>query len=154
MKIRTILSVLSFFTATFTAFAHVDRIITLERGVLVGLPDQYMPAAFSVVEQKLTIGRHTVTLPKCISSYWGSIESSNITFSSSWYHKRSSLPPYLVLRIRTPDSKDQFHLLLNLETLAIIYLQRVIVEGAVTKFEDVPVSSECLAEWKVTENEK
>jgi hypothetical protein len=153
MKLRTILCILGCLVATLAASAHQDRIILLEANRLVGLPDQYGPASFVLAERKLTVGRLAVTIPDCIWKYWGGIKASDIRFSASWYHERSSLPPYLAIRICSSDAKEQYSLLLNLDTLAIIYLERVIESGNVTRFEKIPIDPVCILEWKVVENE-
>jgi hypothetical protein len=135
--------------STIQGTSPIDRVIQLDSGALRGLPDQYQPALFSITERKLAIGSQTVTFPECIWKYWGHIEEDDIRFTASWYHERSLLPPYLSIQIRSRDTKMQYHLLLSLDTLEIIYLERVIESGGATMFERITLDQTCKLEWKV-----
>ena len=100
------------------ALAHRDRIIHLsESGDLEGLPEQYLPARLNLDTMTFQIGNTTLNFPVCISKYFPLDKDYRIKITSSWYHKKSSLPSYINLKI-SPNEKDfAFSLLFELDTL-------------------------------------
>lgn len=112
-----------------TALAHMDKIITVRsNGLLIGLPAEYEPACLkwsgSKSTLRLRIGNHETVLPKCLTSRL-SLARAEIAVHASWYHKRSSLPPYIAVDIIHSIHKDSgffsgYSLLFNLDTGEII----------------------------------
>ena len=104
-----------------SVFAHQDRIITLEsNGDLTGLPEQYLPANFNEKTHTLSIAKNTFAMPVCISKYFSFSPDSTLKITSSWYHQRSILPPYINFKISPNDKDYAFSLLIGLDDLAVI----------------------------------
>lgn len=66
-------------------------------------------------------------------------EPYDLEVSSSWYHERDILPPYLLLDIH-PKKKDfRFQILFALETLSVIEVSVVLQESKTTK-QELPIA--------------
>jgi len=119
--------------------AHKDRLITLENECLVGLPNEYQPAQLNLNEGRLRIKNHVMVFPPYIRSLFPE-NRYHLEITSSWYHERSILPPYLSIHI-IPDGKDfSYEMLFNMDTLEIIKIEVVIHEAGNTNIRDFPVA--------------
>src|SRR5215468_8251347 len=84
--------------------AHEDTIIQLKGTNLVGLPKNYAPAELDMKAFRLRIGSRAMTLSPFLKGLFD--EPHNLLICASWYHERSLLPPYLLLRIQPKKKKD------------------------------------------------
>lgn len=84
--------------------AHEDTIIQLEGTNLAGLPKNYSPAEFDMKAFRLRVGGHAITFSPFLKSLFD--EPHELRISASWYHERSTLPPYLLLHIEPKKKKD------------------------------------------------
>ena len=101
-----------------SVFAHRDRIIALKsNGQLEGLPVEFMPACFHKEEMALSIKGTTLRFPACVKRYFPTSIDYKLLITSSWYHDKSLLLPYLNIQI-TPANRDyQYRLLFSLDGL-------------------------------------
>ena len=98
--------------------AHEDTIIQLKGTNLIGLPKNYSPAEFDAKAFRLRIGSHAMTFSPFLKCFFD--EPHQLRISASWYHERSTLPPYLLLHIQ-PKKKDfSYGILVNMDTLDVI----------------------------------
>lgn len=119
--ILKIILILSFYSS---AFAHQDRVITLsEDGRLEGLPQQYQPANLDLTLMAFQIGMNTFNFPACVSKYFPADKKYKIQITSSWYHDRSLLPPYIKIKIFPHGRNFEYGLLFELDTLKPIEFQ-------------------------------
>jgi hypothetical protein len=110
--------------------AHEDTIIQLKGTNLAGLPKHYSPAEFDTKEFRLRIGSHAMTFSPFLKSLFD--EPHELRISASWYHERSTLPPYLLLHIQ-PKKKDfSYSILLNMDTLDVIEVSVTLRESDAT----------------------
>jgi hypothetical protein len=101
-----------------TVQAHEDTIIQLRGTNLVGLPKNYSPAEFDTNTFRLRIGNHAMTFTPFLKSLFDA--PHDLRISGSWYHQRSTLPPYLLFHIQ-PKKKDfSYSILINMDTLDVI----------------------------------
>lgn len=101
-----------------SVFAHEDTRIELQGTKLVGLPKEYSPAELDLKAHRLRIGNHAMRFAAVLGTFFD--EPYDLEVSSSWYHERDLLPPYVLLDIH-PKTKDyRFQLLLALDTLELI----------------------------------
>lgn len=135
--------------ATVSAYGHQDAIIPLVRGKLQGLPENYQPATFSRAERKLQIGNLSVTIPPCLWQHFSAAKESEFRFLASWYHDVATLPPYISVSVADKKTKTQIQLLINLDTLALISLTRIINDDNSFRHEELPLEKTCQAEWSV-----
>ena len=110
--------------------AHVDTAIQLQGTRLAGLPENYSPAEFNAKAFRLRIGTHAMTFSPFLRSLFD--QPHELSISASWYHQRSTLPPYLVLHIK-PKKKDfSYSILFNMDTLDVIEVSVVLREAGGT----------------------
>ena len=102
-----------------TCKAHTDTVITLDGDKLIGLPNQYSPAVFNWKSRTLRIGANQVDL-SAFENVVPLNQEYAISIASSWYHKRSTLPPYIGLKLKPKGRTFTYSLLFNLETLEVI----------------------------------
>jgi hypothetical protein len=133
------------FSFSITALAHVDRIINIKNGELIGLPEKYQPAFLDLQNKSLRIGNNKFEFPPCISKYFPNGNQYDIKITSSWYHDLSEMPPYLSILIQ-PLGKDYgFDLLFNMDTLKLIKIEIVIHESnKVTSYHQVLIDKMCM----------
>jgi len=126
--------------------AHQDRILDLsEKGEITGLPDEYLPAKIELNNKVISIGEVTFTMPPCVSKYFENLESYNLRVTSSWYHQRSILPPYINFNV-IPKNKDfSYSLLFGLEDLKVIEFQVITHPSKdVTAYHKVAITEHCI----------
>jgi hypothetical protein len=144
MKKKIFLSV--FFLALVfcvSASAHQDRIITMENGKLIGLPERYQPAHLDLQKKSLRIGANQFNFPACVLKYFPNDDQYDIKITSSWYHDLSILPPYLSISIQ-PRGKDySFDLLFDMDTLKPIKFEIQIRQPNMTSFHELVISDSC-----------
>ncbi|MEI8645503.1 hypothetical protein P4S60_07795 [Pseudoalteromonas sp. Hal040] len=130
---------------SFTVSAHKDLRIKLEKsGQLIGLPKLYSPAIFELESFTLSIADNKLTLPACITKY---LVNNELSFSSSWYHTRSTLPPYINIKTSNYSQNIEYSFMLNMDTVELIDayqypLNRTAV-GIRYSIEAIEISASC-----------
>ncbi len=128
------------------AFAHQDTIIQLdESGHMKGLPDEYSPAQIDFEKELISIGNTTMQMPPCIFKYFSDRQSYDLKITSSWYHQRSTLPPYISFKV-SPLSKDyEYKLLLSLQDLQPIKFEIITHESENSWIHhEIRIGEQCL----------
>lgn len=126
--IRLVLAVLAIcFLGALSASAHMDTIIELEDGKLVGLPEEYQPAEFDIEKGALRLGPRVFQFSEYLRSLFPKDGRYKLSFSSSWYHSDYvDMPSYLAIDIR-PRGKDfHYHLLIDMDKAELMYLNVVL----------------------------
>ncbi|MDZ4057584.1 MAG: hypothetical protein U1D69_11615 [Polynucleobacter sp.] len=149
--------------ASASAQAHQDRQIDIKQdGRLEGLPDAYAPAKLNVnfkrtpensyIESiELSVSGVNTVVPSCASAIIASRSMSEVRASASWYHTRSTLPPYLNVSFFDPGvdpgswPAPKFSLLFNLETSKLISVVVHVARKNPTSEQMLPIdlSSRC-----------
>ncbi|WP_044615846.1 hypothetical protein [Gynuella sunshinyii] len=144
MDRRFFLAVIIVMLSSF-AYSHQDRIIQVgSDGGLIGLPDEYLPASINVREGQISIGGTTLNMPPCVFKYFQDHESYDLSVTSSWYHQRSSLPPYIQFKV-SPKNKDfEYSLLFALKGLKVIDFEVITHPNkGVTSFHTIDIGERC-----------
>lgn len=139
------------------SYAHQDAGVQIKSdGELIGLPERYQPANLSISfadmagrrglsEIMLSIAGRETKVPACASRLINTSKKSDIAASASWYHKRSTLPPYLSVVFFDPGSdwrswpNSGVSLLFNLETSKLIRMEVMIARKEKKSLQIVPV---------------
>lgn len=133
-----------------SARAHQDRILTCRDGVFSGLPDKYLPARFSSEVKTVRIGGLEARIPDCIWRLWGEPTDGDFRFTASWYHDPKLLPPYLVIAAPGAEPRVKYRVVVNLETLELLSLQKESEAGENQRLiEEVPVDALWRSQWLV-----
>ncbi|MBL4623583.1 MAG: hypothetical protein JKY42_00305 [Flavobacteriales bacterium] len=125
--------------------AHQDRIIEVSKsGNMVGLPERYLPAKIDLNKSTISIGRAVFNMPICVSKYFANPDSYKMLVTSSWYHQRWKLPPYINFNI-APKGKDfEYSLLFELDNLMVIKFQVITKNNEqVKEFHKIDISEHC-----------
>ncbi|WP_062615225.1 hypothetical protein [Flammeovirga sp. SJP92] len=127
--------------------AHEDTLLKVDdKGNIVGLPDQFLPAKFDLDAKKIRIKDTEVTLPKCMSSYIAEHENLEIKITASWYHSKELIPYYMNIKLSDKEGKSGYFLLVGLETLELIEAKEMIQNGNETTNINFDLS--CLSTYK------
>jgi len=128
---------------------HEDRIIKIDKNAnLIGLPKQFMPAQFDLNKNRLRIRDKEIVFPECMSYYFKEHKNPKLLLSASWYHSKVLLPYYLHFQISDHSVNYSYTILVNLETLDLIYVHKSSNEEKTSFDSSVGVGKECLAEYK------
>lgn len=101
---------------------HQDALIELkENGDLVGLPEEYYPAKFNVDSGYLRIADNEVRLPDCLMDLIDVECIDSLTVTASWYHSEESMPYYLGISRNMASGINEGSVLIELETLKLIW---------------------------------
>lgn len=142
---KTLLIFLSFLFLSNPYTIHQDKILRIDKkGNIVGLPKQFAPAKFDLATKKLRIKDREVLFPKCLSSYFEQHRNPKLNLSASWYHEKRILPYYLNFEINDKNSYYGYTILINLETLELIYMNKSIIEGNKIHNPKVDLEEQCL----------
>lgn len=143
MRYCYLLIILAFCNAQ--AFAHQDTIITVDKtGNMEGLPEAYLPANIDLDKNSISIANNQFDMPRCVSKYFAHHESHKLHVTSSWYHQRSILPPYINFKI-SPKGKDfEYSLMFELDTLEVIQFQVITHPNEkTTSFHKIDIDTRC-----------
>ena len=137
--------------------AHQDvEVQIMSDGKLLGLPKEYQPASLEVAFSgndksrrpnsiSISIGKNTTIVPSCAAQLINTNEKKLIGASASWYHTRSTLPPYLNVIFLDPVQDTSswpnsgFSLLFNLETSKLISMEVSIARKEERSMQSIPV---------------
>ena len=127
-------------------WAHKDTGIKLgENGELLGLPTEYSPAYFKLESSTLIVAKNNLEIPECITKYF---VNSELDFSSSWYHTRSKLPPYLNIIASHQSENIEYTFMFNMDTLELIkgysFPKNMNVAGVRYSMEPIDLSASCI----------
>ena len=123
--------------------AHEDTPIQIKDGALIGLPVKYLPAEFDTTVYRIRIGNHAMNFDPFLKSFFD--QPHELVISASWYHEPEILPPYIALHTR-PRKKDfSYEMLLNLDTLEVIYIF-VVLHMDDSSTRDLPIA--LTDQWK------
>jgi len=127
---------------------HQDTILKIDKhGNLLGLPKKYSPAKFDLAAKKLRIKDKEVVFPECVSKYFDRSFHSKVVLSASWYHETRFLPYYLNFRIGEDNAKG-YTILINLETLELIYVNKHLVIRDTIQDSEVDLGQQCSAAYR------
>lgn len=136
------------------AVAHQDRIFEIQSdGTLVGLPKQYTPATLKwssepIPSLTLRIGGRENALPLCLTTKLA-LGKAEIRAHGSWYHERSTLPPYIAVEVIHEKHMHGFFtgytLLFNLDTSQLLELTRISGTDTEQQRAAIEVASLCKA---------
>ncbi|WP_371195585.1 hypothetical protein [Glaciecola sp. SC05] len=119
MKIQIKVVFLTIYFVSFSAFSHVDTILKLEGGSLIGLPEEFSPASMDIAQGILEIAGKRLKFPDCISNFFD-FRSEDLLITASWYHETldGSLPAYITLG--TTEQYPDNSLVIDIENLVPI----------------------------------
>jgi hypothetical protein len=112
------------------------------------LPKQFSPAKFDWNKKKLRINDKELIFPKCMSYYFEHHKNTKLNLSASWYHSKDIMPYYLNFDISDMSVKYGYTILIDLETLELIYINKSIRKGNSTYYPEVELGKKCLTEYK------
>lgn len=134
-KIATGLLLLYLMLNVNSVWAHQDRVLKLQPdGSIEGLPEKYQPASLKIARDPsnlttgavLTLGQGRYEFPDCLLGMFDLPDGLSIALHGSWYHERSTLPPYLVLdlphEMKPKGWFNGFSYLFSLETAELLEL--------------------------------
>jgi len=147
MKIFLIL--ISFLFLTNSNVAHQDTPLQIdENGNIIGLPNKFSPAKFDTSKKILRIRNRIIVFPKCITDYFEEHKEPKLNLSASWYHSKDIMPYYLNFDISDKSVNCGYTILVDLETLELIYVQKATTEGNSTYNQEIDLDENCLNEYK------
>lgn len=146
---KTFLILISFLFLTNTNVVHQDRILNIDRnGNIIGLPKEFSPAKFDLNKKKLRINNKEIIFPKCLTYYFEEFKNPKLNLSASWYHSKDIMPYYLNLEVSDKNVNYGYTILVDLETLELIYVNKTIKEGNTTYNPKIELDQKCLTEYK------
>jgi hypothetical protein len=133
-KIRFILY-LSVSILPTSVVGHQDTPVALREGDLHGLPTEFEPAKFNPENMTLNIAGKNLVLPDVLPMIFpekerlllqkeevhaGYSSRYELSFSASWYHGPSILPPYMVIGINPKGEDFKFDIHVDLENASVM----------------------------------
>ena len=147
MKILLIL--MSFLFLTNTDVVHQDTRLQIDnKGNIIGLPQQFHRAKFDWNKKTLRIKSREVIFPKCMNYYFEKNKKTKLDLSASWYHSKEIMPYYLNFDISDESVNYGYTILIDLETLELIDINKSIKKGNTTYNPKVEMGKKCLTEYK------
>lgn len=146
---KTLLILISFLFLTDSNLLHQDTILKVdENGEIIGLPNEFSPAKFDASTKILRIRNRIIVFPKCITDYFEEHKNPELRLSSTWYHSKDIMPYYLNFNISDKSVNYGYTILVDLETLELIYVQKTITKGTTTYNQDIDLDEKCLNEYE------
>ena len=146
---KTILILISFLLLTNSNEIHQDTILQIDgNGNIIGLPKEFSPAKFDLKQKKLRINDKEIVFPKCLNYYFEEHKNPKLKLSASWYHSKDIMPYYLNFTISDKSVNYGYTILIDLETLELIDVEKPTTEGNTTYNPEVELGEKCLTEYK------
>ena len=146
---KTLFILISFLFLTNEDVIHQDTRLQIDNnGNIIGLPKQFNPAKFDWNKKKLRINNKEIIFPKCMNYYFEQNKNNKLNLSASWYHSKDIMPYYLNFDISDKSGNYGYTILIDLETLELIYINKSITEGNTTYNPKVELGKKCLTEYK------
>src|SRR5688500_12501137 len=141
--------IISFVIMSGTNSVHRDTLLKIDNnGNVVGLPKEYSPSKFVIEKNYLRIKDKAIFLPKCVNYYFRILEKPDLRLSASWYHSKDVMPYYLNFDISQKDKDYGYRVLIDLETLKLIYVKVSIKQGDTTYDHTIKLDDSCLNEYE------
>ena len=146
---KTFLILISFLFLTNSNVMHQDTYLKIDKkGNIIGLPKKFSPSEFDLNKKKLRINDIEVIFPKCLNYYFEEYKNPKVNLLASWYHSKEIMPYYLIFKIHDNDVNYGYKILVDLETLELIYVNKFIREGNTTYNPKVELDEKCLTQYK------
>lgn len=135
-----------------SASSHKDTALQLRPdGHVSGLPKEFDPVRIRVLGDpdeprvSLHVRTQTVQLPSCIGSFFYPPTRESVRAKGSWYHERSTLPPYVSLLLPSESPAGFYSLLISLETAELLEFSHHgrRSDGSGMDITSIPVDSPC-----------
>lgn len=147
MKVFLIL--ISFLFLTNSNVMHQDTPLQIDKnGNIIGLPKEFRDAKFNLEKGYLKIKDKEIIFPRCINYYFDIHEKPKLNLSASWYHSKDIMPYYLNFDISEKNKDYGYTILVDLETLELIYVEISIEQGNTTYNHRIELDEYCLTEYK------
>jgi len=128
---------------------HQDTPLQIGRnGDIIGLPNEFSPAKFDTSKKRLRIRNRIIVFPECITDYFEEHKEPKLNLSASWYHSKDIMPYYLNFDISDKSVNYGYTILVDLETLDLIYVVKATTEGNSTYNQELDLDKNCLDEYK------
>lgn len=146
---KTFFILISFLFLTSADAIHQDTRLQIDsNGNIIGLPKEFNPAKFDWNKKKLRIKNREVIFPKCMNYYFAQNKNTKPNLSASWYHSKDIMPYYLNFDISDGSVNYGYTVLIDLETLELIDINKSITKGNTTYNPKVELEKKCLTEYK------
>jgi hypothetical protein len=149
---RTLLifiSIIFITNSNFESINHKDTPLTIDdKGIILGLPDEFSPATFDVNSKTLVIKDKRITFPECFLFLFGKKSKADIRLSASWYHDKEIMPYYLNFHINPINKNYGYSILIDLETLELINAYKVTYKGHISYNKTINLDDKCLNYYK------
>ena len=99
-------------------------------------------------QKKLRINDKEIVFPKCLNYYFEEHKNPKLKLSASWYHSKDIMPYYLNFTISDKSVNYGYTILIDLETLELIDVEKPTTEGNTTYNPEVELGEKCLTEYK------
>ena len=145
---KTFLILVSFLFITNTDVVHQDTPLQIDKnGDIIGLPNKYSPAKFDKSEKILIIRNRILVFPECITEYFEKHKNPKLNLSASWYHSKDIMPYYLNFDISDNKTNYSYTVLVDLETLELIYVNKVTRKGNSFFNKEIELGESCLNDY-------
>src|SRR5690606_9093006 len=124
---KALLIVISFLFLTDSNLMHEDTPLQIDKnGNIIGLPKEFSPAKFDLDKKYLRINDTEIVFTDCLNNYFNDHEKPKLNLSASWYHSKDIMPYYLNFDISQKNVDYGYTILVDLETLELIYVRKSI----------------------------
>jgi hypothetical protein len=148
-QMKAFLILISVIFLNSSSVIHQDTLLQIDRkGNIVGLPEEFSPAKFDMAMKKLRINDKEIVFPECLSPYFEMQSNAKLNLSASWYHSKEILPYYLNFKISNKRINNEYSILVDLETLELIFIQKSVTKGSTTYSEMLELKQECNTDYK------
>ena len=146
---KLLLIVIPFLFLVNSSPKHQDTPLQIDKnGNIIGLPKEFSPAKFDLDKKYLRINDTEIVFPNCLNNYFNNHEKPKINLSASWYHSKELMPYYLNFDISQKNVDYGYTILVDLETLELIYVRKSITKGNTVYNPEIELEEQCLNEYQ------
>ena len=146
---NTLLILISFLFLTDSNAIHQDTPLQMDKkGNIIGLPKEFSPAKFDLDKKYLRLNDKEIVFPNCLNIYFEKHERPKLNLSASWYHSKDIMPYYLNFDISDNNVNYGYTILIDLETLELIYVNKSISEENAIYSPKIELNEQCLVDYK------
>ena len=146
---KTLLIIISFLLLSDSSLMHQDIPLQIDKnGNIIGLPKEFSPAKFDLDNKYLRINDKEINFPNCLNFYFNEHKKPKLNLSASWYHSKDIMPYYLNFDVSQENVNYGYTILVDLETLELIYVRKSIGEENTVYNLKIELEERCRAEYQ------
>lgn len=146
---KVVLIIITILLLNVSSPIHQDTPLKIDKnGNIIGLPKEFGNSKFDSEKGYLKINNKEIIFPQCVRQYFYIHNKPKLNLSASWYHSKDIMPYYLNFNISQSDKDYEYTILVDLETLELIYINITLKQENSSHEHRIELDDNCLTDYQ------